>query len=345
MMANLLVFVFVGMLMTCLQIIDAQPVGVCYGRNGNNLPSAQDVVNLYKANGITNMRVYDPIPETLTALKGSNISIILDISNDNLQPFSIDPKAAENWVIANIKSYFPQVKFKYISVGNEVSPKNVGTSQFVPFVLPALRNVQQAITKFRMQNQVKATTTIDTGLLTNTYPPSKSVFSDDVTSFINPIIGFLKQNNLPLLANVYPYYGYIGDPGRVPLPYALFTQKNPDLTGYHNLFDAMLDATYYAVEKAGGDNVQIVVAESGWPSDGGFGASMENAGTYYRNLISHVKLGAGTIHKPGKAIETYLFAMFDENIKIGAETEKHFGVFHPDNTQKYNLNFDRIQNL
>ncbi|XP_016445078.1 glucan endo-1,3-beta-glucosidase, acidic-like [Nicotiana tabacum] len=336
MMANLLMFVFVGMVMTYLQIIEAQPIGVCYGRNGNNLPSAQDVVNLYKANGITNMRVYDPIAETLTALKGSNIEIILDIPNDNLQALT-DPNAATNWVNANIVAYSPDVKFKYINVGNEVSPANVATSKFAPFLIPALQNVQQAITKFQLQ--VKVSTAIETGILRNTYPPSQSVFSDDISSFINPLIGFLKQNNLPVLANIYPYFGYLGDPAHVPLPYALFTQQNPDPSGYHNLFDAMLDATYYAVEKAGGENLPIVISESGWPSDGGDGASIDNAGTYYSNLISHVKSGAGTPHKPGTAIETYLFAIFDENIKIGAETEKHFGVFHPDKTPKYNLNF------
>ncbi|MCD9641903.1 hypothetical protein HAX54_028385 [Datura stramonium] len=339
MMANFSVFVFVGLLiLTFLQITEAQ-LGVCYGINGNNLPLPIDVVDLYKANGIANMRVYDPIPEILSALKGSDIGIILDIPNDQLHALT-DPTAAANWVIVHVMNYFPQVNIKYISVGNEISPVITETSQFVSFLLPALKNVQQAITKFNLQNQVKVSTAIETGLLANTYPPSQSVFPDDVGSFINPIIEFLKENNLPLLANIYPYFGYISEPDHVPLPYALFTQRVADPSGYYNLFDAMLDAVYYAVEKAGGDNVEIVVSESGWPSDGGgIGASMDNAATYYTNLIRHVKSNQGTLHKPGKAIETYLFAMFDENEKVGAETEKYFGVFHPDKTQKYNLTF------
>ncbi|CAN4085788.1 unnamed protein product [Withania somnifera] len=339
-MANFWFFIFVGVLIfTYLQIIEAESVGVCYGRNGNDLPSAEDVVNLYKANGITSMRVYDPIPETLTALKGSNIGIILCIPNDKLQALA-DPKEAYSWVVANVINYLRQVKIKYISVGNEISPVNNATSQFVPNVLPVMQNLQQVIIKFRLQNRVKVSTCIDGGSLVNTYPPSQSVFREEVISFINPIIGFLKQNNAPLLSNIYPYFGYIGDPDHVSLPYALFTQQVADPSGYYNLFDAMLDSMYYAIEKVGGNNIEIVVAESGWPSDGGgAGESVDNAATYYTNLIKHVKSRQGTVYKPGKAIETYLFAMFDENLKIGAETEKHFGVFHPDKTQKYNLTF------
>lgn len=85
--------------------------------------------------------------------------------------------------------------------------------------------------------------------------------------------------------------------------------------------------------------MQIVVSESGWPSAGGTGATTENAGTYYKNLINHAKSGNGTPKKPGGPIEVYLFAMFDENKKSGAESEKHFGVFNPDKSAKYQLSF------
>ncbi|GJZ71858.1 glycoside hydrolase, catalytic domain-containing protein [Tanacetum coccineum] len=223
-----------------------------------------------------------------TALSGTNIDFILDVPNSSLEALA-DQNAAAGWVRDNILNY-PDVKFRYISVGNEVS------AEF---------------------------------LLTNPYPPSEGAFRDNVVGYIEPIIRFLKENNSPMLANIYPYFAYIGAPNDIELSYALFTK--PD-TGdqYKNLFDAMYDAHLAAQRRLGGADVPIVVSESGWPSAGGNGATMENAGTYYRNLIAHVKR---------RSIETYLFAMFDEDQKPGEESEKHFGVFFPNQSSKYNLSF------
>ncbi|QHN99573.1 Glucan endo-1,3-beta-glucosidase, acidic isoform [Arachis hypogaea] len=124
----------------------------------------------------------------------------------------------------------------------------------------------------------------------------------------------------------------------ISLEYALFTQKGKNDAGYQNLFDAILDSVYAALEKVNAPNLKIVVSESGWPSQGGVGASDQNAGTYYKNLINHVK--GGTIKRPKGPIETYLFAMFDEDLKKGAETEKHFGLFRPDKSPKYQITFN-----
>ncbi|XP_076909950.1 glucan endo-1,3-beta-glucosidase-like [Bidens hawaiensis] len=328
--------VLFGLLVNLLVLTDAN-VGVCNGRYGDSLPSEQDVVNLYQNNGISRMRIYDPNPATLEALSATDIELMIGVPNEALQSLT-DQDAANTWVSVNIQKY-QSVNFKYIAVGNEVDPNNEN-SQYVDFVLPAMQNVYNAIVAAGLDNRIKVSTATYTGLLETAYPPSSGAFKSNVQGFIEPVIKFLAQNNLPMLANIYPYFGYLGDPNK-NLQYALFTAQGPVVTDdnngvqYSNLFDAMLDAHYAAQARVAGENVEIVVSESGWPSDGGQEATVENAGTFYKNLIEHVRGVSGTPTKQGVSRETYLFAMFDENQKGGQETEKHFGIFYPNQQPKY----------
>lgn len=285
------------------------------------------MVNLYKSHGIGAMRLYDPDLAALKALQGSGIKLMLGVPNEKIKSLASHRLAAMQWVKTYVVPFASSIK--YIVVGNEIHPSD----QQAPSILSALKNVRKALNSNTLTRKIKVSTSIDTTLIINSYPPSKGEFNN--TSYITPIIKFLSTNESPLLVNIYTYFAYVSNKQSISIDYALFTSTRTVVTdpnngkNYQNLFDAMVDSVYAALGKVGAPNMVITVSETGWPSGGGDdAATVANAGTYYKNLMNQVK--KGTPLKPGQAIETYLFAMFDENNKTGANTERHFGLFTPD---------------
>lgn len=326
------------LLFLCIHIVaTAEAIGVCYGSKGDNLPEPREVVELCKSYGIKRMRIYDPNKAMLDSLRGSNIEVILGMPNTDIEGIANFSFAA-NWVQRNIQAYVPDIKFRYIAVGNEVRPSD----SFASYVLPAMRNIYSAIVAANLQDHMNVSTVITTDLLGSSFPPSVGSFRSDAREFIEPIISFLAKNGSPLLANVYPYYIYISNPTSINLEYALFTASRPVIVDgnleYYNFVKTIIDALYAALEKSGGANVSIVISESGWPSGTGTNPVIENAvaETYYQNLIRFLQ--SGTPRRPERAIETYLYGMFDENL-MSSETAKHFGLFKLDKTPKYRLKF------
>ncbi|CAO2814910.1 unnamed protein product [Amaranthus hypochondriacus] len=309
-------------------------VGVCYGLNGNNLPSPNEVVNLYKQNNFTKMRIFEPNPRVLEALRGSKIELTLGVRNNDIPILAAGEDAAKSWFMTNVQPYVDDINITYITVGNEVVP-----GQFSESILPAMQNLQKVL---RSKNLgTRTTTVVHSAVLGTSYPPSAGTFSDSARPFMSEIIGFLSSEKSPLLVNLYPYFPYAAEPQQIPLNYAQFGRPVHLITDghliYSNLLDAMLDGFFSAMEKEGVGNVNIIISETGWPHDGnGNFTTPALAAAYNQNFIDHVNTFRGTPKKQDAPLEGFLFAVFDEDMKDPG-VEQHWGLFQPNKQPNYHL--------
>jgi hypothetical protein len=348
-------------------------VGVNYGRIGNNLMDPAAVVQLLKKNGITTVRIYDTDPTVLSAMANTGINLVVALPNELVASAAADPNWALQWAKSKLMPHYPATDIRGVTVGNEVFQQ---AKQLTAQLLPAMRNVQAALASLGLADAVKVTTPLAFDALKVSFPPSQSAFQDDIAqSVMSPMLDFLEQTGSYLMVNIYPYYTYTSQPDVIDLSYATFRPNagvvDPD-TGvrYSNLFDAQLDAVYYAMDNLDGSSssseraavgtmlarrrrrVRVKTGESGWCSycDSAVGATKENAQAYNANLIQHaLSSGSGsaattafsslaaTPYRPDYDISVYIFALFNENDKPA--DEQNFGLFYPSGQPVYQVDF------
>ena len=334
----------VGLLFAANLYASEAQIGVCYGTMGTNLPPPQEVVALLEANKITKVRLLEPNKDVLTALKGKNIEVMLGIPNNQLTPNSaMDPTFAEKWVEANVSAYLPDVKIKYIVLGTEMS-RNNQNFLFSNFFIQRISNFHDALQK-KGFTDIKVTTSMDQSIIKvnepNPVPSTLEMRPEAFDLMLNDTLSYLKRIGSPLLVNMWPYYEIVKFSKQIKPEAALFTAPGNIVTdgklGYQNTFDIFLDSFYTIIEKHGYPDIEIIVAETGWPSAGGLAANVENEKTYITNLIQHVK--KGTPKRPNKPIQAYV-NLLDENMRGPLLMEQSFGVFTSDGKLKFPVTFN-----
>uniref|UniRef100_K4AMI0 Glucan endo-1,3-beta-D-glucosidase n=1 Tax=Setaria italica TaxID=4555 RepID=K4AMI0_SETIT len=297
-------------------------IGFNYGTIADNLPPAASTASLLMSTSIGKLHHHEPQPDLIAALAGSNISILLGIPNGDVPNLASSPAAA---IIPTM------VTVSAISVGNELLKS--GDPTLAPQLLPAMQNLLAALpagfttTAQHTRMVARSPRCTPWPCTSASDPPSSGAFHPDLAGSLDPVLDFLHQNGAPFMINPYPYFAYASDTRPETLAFCLF-QPNADRVDaafgltYTNMFDAQLDAKGYT-------DVDIVIAEIGWPYKGDAdeaGATVDNARAYNGNLVAHLKSQAGTPRTPGKSVDTYIFALYDEDLKGGPESERPFGL-------------------
>ncbi|KAL8258240.1 hypothetical protein R6Q59_030281 [Mikania micrantha] len=320
-------------------------IGVNIGTAVSDMPHPTQTVVLLKSQQIRHVRLYDANQPMLFALAGTGIQVTVSIPNQQLLAIAQSNTTAANWVSRNILPFFPATNITAISVGNQV----LTTTPNAATVLPsALKNIHSALISAGLDSQIKVSTSHSSAIILDSFPPSQAFFNRTWEPVIIPLLEFLRSTGSYLMLNVYPYYDYIQSNGAIPLDYALFRPLSPEkeaidsntLLHYTNVFDAVVDAAYFAMLSLNYTNIPIVVTESGWPSKGDSGepdATMDNANTYNSNLIKHVLSNTGTPKHPGVATNTYIYELYNEDLKPGLTSERNWGLFDSDGRPVYEL--------
>lgn len=317
----------------------AAAIGVNYGTKGDNLPPPATVASfLANRTRIDRVKLFDTNPDIVRAFAGTGIAVMVTAGNGDIPRLATKDGAAA-WVTANIAPYYPATDISLVAVGNEIMA--TADKSLITNLVPAMRTLKAALASAGYQ-KIRVSTPHALGILSGTEPPSASRFRDGYDRIVfAPMLQFHRQTKSPFIVNAYPYFGYNG----ATLPYAL-ARPNPGVpdpgTGitYTSMFEAQLDSVYSAMKKLGFEDVEIAVGETGWPSkaeDGQIGVSPAEAAEYNRYLIGEASTGSGTPLMPKRTFETYIFSLFNENLKPGPVAERNFGLFQPDLTPVYDV--------
>lgn len=319
-------------------------IGANWGTQATHPLPPDTVVRLLRDNGFQKIKLFDADYDALRALGKSGIEVMVGIPNDMLTSLAGSVKAAEKWVSKNISTHITtnNVNIRYVAVGNEPFLASYNGS-FLKTTFPALQNVQSALIKAGLSNQVKVTIPLNADVyVSSSGVPSGGDFRTDIHDLMLAIVKFLSDNGAPFTVNIYPFISLYTD-DNFPVEYAFFDGNaspiNDGGTNYYNMFDANHDTLVWALQRNGFGNLPIIVGEIGWPTDGDRNANIAYAERFNQGFMSHISGGKGTPMRPGP-IDAYLFSLIDEDAKSiqPGNFERHWGIFTYDGRAKYPLN-------
>ncbi|XP_020102729.1 glucan endo-1,3-beta-glucosidase 6-like isoform X2 [Ananas comosus] len=317
-------------------------IGANWGTQASHPLPPDIVVQMLKDNGFQKVKLFDAEDDIMDALRKSGIQVMVGIPNDLLAGLASSEKTAENWVSTNVSKHVDGgVDIRYVAVGNEPFLQTFNGS-YLQTTFPALQNIQAALIKAGLSNQVKVTVPLNADVYESSSGlPSDGDFRSNIHDLMLSIVKFLNDNAAPFTVNIYPFISLYDDPN-FPLDYAFFQgAASPVIDGsitYNNVFDANHDTLVAALRKNGFGNLSIIIGEIGWPTDGDMNANLQYARQFNQGFMNHISSNQGTPLRPGP-VDAYLFSLIDEDEKSiqPGNFERHWGIFYYDGMPKYQL--------
>jgi exo-beta-1,3-glucanase (GH17 family) len=328
-------------------ILNSPHMGINYGTLGDNLPKPVDAVASIQSLGFRKVKLFEPDAAILAALAHSGLEVVVGVPNGNITGIASSATSADTWIEDNIAPYYPATNIVMIVVGNEVF-RGQTTPAMEQSVVPAMQNLQTSLVKRNWAKKMKLTTTVTLEMLTSIPPlttPSSSSIRSNLQQYLLPLFEFLQSTDSYLFLNWHPIWTYWTQRVQYPLSYYMLEPSINEITDgnhvYTNIFETQLDAVYAALAKIGYGELPLAISETGWPTAGDstqVGPSIANAQAYNQRLINKVLSAQGTPLRPNTFVPTFIFALFNEDLKTGPSSEKHWGLLYPNREPVYSLN-------
>lgn len=235
------------------------------------------------------------------------------------------------------------IDHRYVAVGDEPFLQHYG-EQFYPFVIGAATNIQMALVRANLGSRVKVVVPCSfDAFLSESSLPSKGHFRADLNKTMFHLLTFLNKHGSPFFVTISPFLTFHQNKN-ISHDFTMFKEKAKPLNDegmiYKNSFDWSYDTLVTALSKAGFSQIDIMVAQIGWPTDGAPNATSSIAQTFMEGLMNHLHSKLGTPLRPrSPPVETYIFSLLDEDERsIDTGTfERHWGLFTFDGQAKYQI--------
>ncbi|CAM0902981.1 unnamed protein product [Alopecurus aequalis] len=330
-------------LLLSITAADAAGIGVTYGRRATSLPPPAHVARfLARDTVVDRVRLLNADPLVLRGFAGTGLAVDVTVPNALVPRLADSIAFTRQWVRARVAPHVAAgTNVSRILVGREVISQ--ANRALLLALVPAMQNLHAALVGASLDGQIQVSTAHSLAILAApTTSPSAGRFREGYdAAVVKPLLSFLRATGAPFMVNAYPFYGLTND---TELDFALFRVGANGVMDagsgllYTNALDAQLDAVHSAMDRLGFGDVDVVVAETGWAWAGEeweVGVGADHAADYNKNAIRHLGSGVGTPLRPNRTFEVSIFSLFDEDLKPGPLSQRHFGLFHTDMTPVY----------
>jgi len=312
-------------------------------------PTVDALIDDYVANGVPSLQIVIDVPNHLVKSRRSS-SERFGAADAN----AIATKISQSTAAGNPR----RNHISFVMIGNEpLADWNQAGSGMrgatvrgsaMGFLEAACRRMHTALTA-RGLTSVKVTVPFMFACIHDSYPASAGRIATKCEADMRAILGFLRETGSSFSMNLYTYHSRVSNPGQISIAYATGRSgsRYSATENYLHLLDAMFLATRAAVDRAGFNDVPIIVGESGWPTGGHADATVANAQAYTASVIAYPARAAAEGRAAPSAV--YLFEAFDEERKSnsveasagGGSAEAHYGLLASSGAQKpgYALSF------